>query len=50
MWKVEYPTTTSQTEVDAPAAATVQTSAVIAYALYDSSLSQDVSSVGCIDV
>ena len=33
--------------MDAIAAATVQTSAVIVYTLYDSSWSQDVSSVDC---
>ena len=41
MWKVEYPTGTSPTDADAIAAATVQTSAVIIYTLYDSSWSQD---------
>ena len=43
---MEYPTGTSPTDADAIAAATVQTSAVIFYTLYDSSRSQDVSSVG----
>ena len=38
--KVEYPTGTSPTDADAIAAATVQTSAVIVYTLYDSSWSQ----------
>ena len=47
---MEYPTGTSPTDVDAIAAATVQTSAVIIYNLNDSSWSQDVSSVGCIVV
>ena len=37
-------------DADAIAAATVQTSAVIIYTLYDSSWRQDVSSVGCIVV
>ena len=36
MWKVKYPTGTSPTDADAIAAATVQTSAVIVYTLYDS--------------
>ena len=40
----------SPTDADAIAAATVQTSAVIVYTLYDSSWSQDVSSVSCIVV
>ena len=38
---MEYPTGTSPTDVDAIAAATVQTSAVIVYTLYDSSWSQE---------
>ena len=38
------------TVADAIAAATVQTSAVIVYTLYDSSWSQDVSSMDCIVV
>ena len=37
---MEYPTGTSPTDADAIAAATVQTSAVIVYTLYDSSWSQ----------
>ena len=37
-------------DADAIAAAPVQTSAVIVYTLYDSSWSQDVSSMGCIVV
>ena len=49
-WKVEYPTGTSPTDADAIAAATVQTSAVIVYTLYDSSWSQDVRRMGCIVV
>ena len=38
---MEYPTGTSPTDADAIAAATVQTSAVIVFTLYDSSWSQD---------
>ena len=49
-WKVEFRTETSPTAADAMAAATVQTSAVIVYTLYDSSWSQYVSSMGCIVV
>ena len=38
------------TDAEAIAVATVQTSAVILYTLYDSSWSEDVSIVGCIVV
>ena len=48
-WKVEYPTGAFP-DAEAIASATVQTSAVIVYTLYNSSWSQDVSSVGCIVV
>ena len=41
LWAGIYPTGTSPTDADAIAAATVQTSAVIVYTLYDSSWSQE---------
>ena len=47
---MEYATGTSPTDAEPIAVATVHTSAVIVYTLYDSSWSQDVSKVGCIVV